>query len=123
MTSADIKQLGSIAKQIRGILTGIDKLPEACDELERRERACDQREAQQEQLQTSIERLTAEDASAQQSLARIQQTLANWKATLHEQERRKAERMEELDAQIAAKEQTLAALHADLDHLRGKHFA
>jgi chromosome segregation ATPase len=45
MTSQEVKQLcGGFLAQVRGLFAGIEKLPLAFEEVERREKACDARE-------------------------------------------------------------------------------
>ena len=121
MNMSDIKQLGTTGRQILAFVRGLEKVPEACDEILRRERACEAREEQQGALQASIDRLAQQEADAQQSLHTIQAKVEASKAQLAEQEERTAARCRELDAQIVAKEQTLSALNADLERLRARH--
>ncbi len=101
MTAAEARQLGGIARQIRGLLTGIEKLPEAFDEVEALDLRVDvakrelrsyeelaakyanlDREYSQKraELEASLEILRAEMAAAQRLKEEIEEKLTALKA-------------------------------------------
>lgn len=119
MTLQEIKQLGSIARQIRGLIVGIEKLPEACDDLERREDALVAKADRIVELDRMIAQKTADLAGIE---ARV-----HTKA-LSEQHRRRVEMDEQLKGlttQIADDERRAATAKAAADQeeqrLRNMH--
>jgi chromosome segregation ATPase len=89
MNSQDVKQLcGGFLAQVRGVFAGIEKLPLAFEELERREQALPALTAQVTVLNREIARKTEE-------LSRVEQAVRE-KATAEHTRQRK-----ELTAQLA----------------------
>jgi chromosome segregation ATPase len=119
MISAEVRQLsGGFLTQLRGIFSGLEKLPLAFGELEQRERAVEQKERsledRQRGLQDSIDALSTQETALQQAVQRVKKELGGFQADLADKVRVREDRLAELDEQIAAKEQQVADLNAAL---------
>jgi chromosome segregation ATPase len=130
-TSQEVKSLsGVFLQQIRGIFSGIEKLPAAFEELEAREREVGKREqglaaaadrstdlaGQIRQKESSLRALTAEADGLAADLAAARRA-----GTLAGLVKAKETQVVELDAAIAAKQAVLDKLTTDLNALKAKH--
>ena len=103
MTAAEAKSLGGIARQVRALLNGIDKLPEAFDEVEGLEGRRDAAKREHRAVEADITASRAAVASLDQDYEVLRQQYA----TLDSEHRSKKD---QLEATLSTTRAELAAM-------------
>ena len=103
ITAAEAKSLGGISRQVRALLTGIDKLPEAFDEVEALEIRLATAKREQLTVVADIAALRATFAKLDGDYQRLQQKYGQ----LEGEYRAKAQT---IDAALSAKREKLAVI-------------
>ena len=103
ITAAEAKSLGGISRQVRALLTGIDKLPEAFDEVEALEIRLATAKREQLTVVADIAALRATFAKLDGDYQRLQQKYGQLEGEYRAKE-------QTIDAALSAKREKLAVI-------------